>query len=160
MGYETKIYIVQPYTHGNDKYQYGQEIASLDLCKVGYEGNLSGLISRTKKYDGLPWALWARNPDRQQEAVEYIRGSLDLLDGKEHKDAIQQLSNDIEDGVVTDDMYGEQLGCIPIKEFIAALKQELEIEDYRRYRMALALCEAAVAGFEGERELVVLTFGH
>jgi hypothetical protein len=176
MGYETRIHVVEKYTFDiNPKYpDAGSELATMDLCKCG-DGAVGRIVSKyiklAKKSD-RKFGLYPRNPQRQQEAVEYLRevaqarrtsdeinvssGLYGLFDAE----GIEQLAADIEDGYITEDCYGDPLGVIPIQEFLEALKEDNEREPYRRYQWAIAMLEAIIGGFTDTKRLFVVTYGH
>lgn len=159
MGYETTMYVMLPH-HGNfSGPRTGSTLASIELRKCGHDTNVGLLIvSKTKKLDGTPpWALYARNPDRQHEAVDFLRNVVkDVMPGKE--DYITDLADNIEDGLVTTDRYGHCLGVMEIDDMITAMRKDNEREPYRRFTLALALLESIKSNFP---EVVkVVTYGH
>ena len=159
MGYETQIYVVREYSFSfpHDKFNFGEELACLRLSKCSNEFN--EFIDKFKKSKGKKWAVYARNPDRQREAVEFIRKSAEDLNGKE-KDDLIELSNNIEDGYISKDCYGDKLGCIPIQEFIDFLESQ-EHKRWNRMRIALSVCKEIKEVFNYEADkLFVLTFGY
>jgi len=204
MGYETRIYIVDLYsfesevTIDGEKHSIrdGAEIASLELSKVGYDGPLPDLISRTKPSEPKV-ALWAFNPSRQQEGVEVLRDlnkelesikqpllatrayelweragrpegqDLEFWIQAEHdyevfKNDLPGLSNDLEDGQVFEDCYGNYIGVCTVDEFLTALEGQMKIDDYRRLKWAHTLITTIRDGM-GEREresLRIFTYGH
>lgn len=164
MGYETRIHIVSKYSFAiSENYpDSGSELASIDLCKCG-DGAVGQLIASAikKAKSNRKFGLYARNPDKQREAVELLRDLADnetpFLTGKE----MLELSNDIEDGYVTKDCYGDPLGVIPIQEFLNALEKDNTKDNYRRYEWAIALMKSIIATSEGElSRLFVVTYGH
>lgn len=74
---------------------------------------------------------------------------------------ISKLSNELEDGMIVSDSYGDYLGIIDVDDFLAALKQELLVEDYRRYRWAVQLLESVITDWPNYKEdLKIITYGH
>jgi hypothetical protein len=166
MGYEIRIHVVAPHTFlASDQPQTGSELAVLDLCKCGYDGAVSKVvqkaIDKAKKSEGPGFALWPNNPDRQQEATEFLRevAECDVKSLSMNKEAIDKLSNDIEDGYITKDRYGEPLGVIELDEFIAALEEDNKAEPYRRFQWALALLKS-IKETHQESTIKVVTYGH
>ncbi len=169
MGYETRIHVVSKYTFREEP-PMGQELAMIDLSKCGYDGPLEALMKkyrRNSKEGGKPtFALYARNPERQQEAVEVLRkvaNNVEKHGNEEKAKYLKKLSNHIEDGTITTDCYGDFLSVIPIDEFITALEEELRVnEPYRRFQWALVLLKSIRDTWdEGHKEdLAVVTFGH
>lgn len=176
MGYETRITIVSLYNFPLVPLM-GSEIAHLELSKCG-SGPLGTLISsRTKNAPRgticetllyhtslgkeIPFALYAHNPQRQYEAVELLRevSELKVSELSMSPEEIRSLSNDIEDGMIYKDCYGSYLGVFEIDEFVEALKEELAIESYRRFQVALTLLLSIKENFKNE-QLRVITYGH
>jgi hypothetical protein len=154
MGYETKMYLVEKYSF-HTEIPCGSEIASIDLCKCG--GPVGELIGRAIKKTGKPtFALYPRNPDRQEEVVALLR-TIRPTDTGLSANGLQKLADDIEDGKITTDKYGDYLGVIDPDEMIAALEESLKVDDYRRYRWALALLRDVRRDMPN---LVVVTYGH
>ncbi len=160
MGYETRMHVVSEYDFIDDVVRTGQELASIDLCKCG-DGPVGKLIAKKTKEDFYvgerrtkPFALYPRRPDRQQEAVDFIREAAKTA---EFSEDINKLANDIEDGYITEDCYGDKLGVIEIDEMIEALKAEKE--GYRRFEWALALLETIKRTMPDEN-LKIITFGY
>jgi hypothetical protein len=168
MGYETRIHVVSEYTFDLGDIKSGEELAVINLCKCGYDGPLAKLMEqyRQKKEKGKkpPFSLYSRNPDRQHRAVDVLRKLAENIKKKGNdKKAkyINKLSDDIEDGSITTDCYGDYLGVIPIDEFIEALEQELQIEKYRRFEWALVLLKSIRDSWEGRNDrLKVITYGY
>jgi len=183
MGYETRIHVVStyPFTLGENEPPMGEELAMIDLCKCGYDGPLEELMSKYRhksKDGGKPtFAIYARNPERQQEAVEVLREFAELAtsppDGEEgfnftgsiearteKANYLNKLSNHVEDGTITTDCYGDFLSAIPIDEFIEALEAELKRDDYRRFRWALVLLKSIKESWDFPERLRVITYGH
>ena len=167
MGYETKIYVVNKYDFDRDEFASGGFIASMDLCKMG-QGNFENLRSNSVIALKEKMSLWPETPDRQQEAVELLRQlaesealeslNLEVTD----KEKIIELSNDIEDGVITKDRYDDYLGVMLVPDVIEALKADNTKEPYRRFSWAIAMLEAIWAdSSEYERKnLRVISYGH
>lgn len=170
MGYETRLHVVNEYGFnlGPSYPRIGEEIASIDLSKCG-DGPVGQLIASHTKDAKLgekaPFALWPRNPDRQYEAVKLLREIAGLKSSDEGElslniKQIDKLSNDIEDGFITKDRYNSWLGIIDIDEMIEALKQDIAQNNYRRFRIALAMLVAIKAEFTTDNRLKVITYGH
>jgi hypothetical protein len=170
------MYVVRvwPFDLGEDILT-GQLLAFVELSKCGYEGPVPDLIAKhTKKADKgtkPTFALYAMNPDRQHEAVELLRELAEIhtpesqlclgMDAKE----IDKLSNQIEDGYITQDCYGQWLGVIEVDDMIDALKKEMENAEkcehdyYRRFKWALTLLTVIKETWP-EGGLKVITYGH
>lgn len=163
MGYETRIHIVARYGHGigiHEDFETGEELASIDLCKCGYSGPVADLIAKSHKEAKTAktkFALNARNPERQNEAVKVLRE----LAGKAKHEFIKlsELSDHIEDGTTVTDKYGDNLGVIPVDEFLTALEESYKSEEYRRFKWAIDLIKS-IKETIGSRELVIVTYGH
>lgn len=114
MGYETRIHVVEKYTFpaSEDYPDSGSELATMDLCKCGdgAVGRLVGKYIKLAKQSKRKFGLYARNPQRQNEAVEFLR---EVAEEREDKEAVEQLAADIEDGYITEDCYGDPLGGNP-----------------------------------------------
>lgn len=182
MGYETRIYVVSMYGEGiglHNNIQTAEEIASIELSKCGYEGRVAKLIEKSHKDANeadVKFALYARNPERQREAVEVLRdlaesvtspktesetwGEGTIEQRTERAEFLTQLSNEIEDGTITTDCYGDHLGVIPIDEFIAALEEDYKEQKYRRFKWAINLLKTIKSTYDGDREVNVITYGH
>lgn len=174
MGYETRMFVVSLYPF-KTKPPMGEQLAELELCKCG-NGPVSKLISsrtrRAPKEDvedsllrnlntDIPFAIYPRNPQRQYAAVKLLRELWDnQIQGLSlNPQEINSLSNDIEDGIIYKDAYGDYLGVFEIDEFVTALKADLEIENYRRFQWALTLLLAIQESYKNG-ELRVITYGH
>jgi hypothetical protein len=57
----------------------------------------------------------------------------------------------------TEDKYGDQLKPVQLQVVIDALKKDIEKDDYRRFKWALALLESMV---DDRENLTCLIFGH
>jgi hypothetical protein len=177
MGYETRIHVVALYGHGiglHDNIETGEELASIDLCKCGYEGAVADLIAKSHKdakEAKIKFGLWARTPDRNDEAVEILRqlaedatsskteGSIE--DRTTRANFLTELSNHIEDSAITEDKYGDNLGVIDIDDFIAALEEDYEKEEYRRFKWAIDLLKSIKESYKDiKRDVKVITYGH
>ena len=170
MGYETKMYVVRQIDS-----EYGIEIASLDLCKCG-DGPVAKLIAssiqkanKSEKH----FCLWPRNPDRQQEAVDLIQGMAILTErneeiskmwhdtfGEDLPGEMRKLAAAIEDGRITKDHYGDYLPVIDVDDMIAALKEDIAKDGYRRFELALIMLEAIQKWQFPHTDLKVVTYGH
>jgi hypothetical protein len=161
MGYETRIHVVSINRWDKEVPQSGQELASIDLCKCG-DGEVGKLVRSYTKSDGSPkFALWARNPDRQHEVVEFLRETAEADSDPKKNARIEKLADDIEDGKVTRDRYGDLLGLISIDDFITALEKDCEKKmPYRRYVWALALLRSIRQSWDTPEELRVVTYGY
>ncbi len=174
MGYETRIHVVSTYPFETDP-PCGTELATIDLCKSGIDTAVGKLIAqntrKAKEGEKPPFSLYPRNPKRQYEAVEILREVSGRLDKKKKKllgktsEEINKLSNDIEDGQITTDCYGDFLGVMDIDDFIFALEEDLKSDEkYRRFEWALALLKAIKASWVGREaeicKLKVITYGH
>lgn len=181
MGYEIKAYIVQEYSFERGLSEEwpltGGVLGMVELCKLG-DGALMDLIRRSRPAEGeRRWGLWAFNPDRQQEAVDFIReevkpiaeaqeqikerygDSVHLEHPLRSADEIQKLSNAIEDGTITEDCYGDALAVMDCGDVIQAIRQELQKEDYRRFRWLLKLLFAIKHTFP-DNPIKVIAYGH
>ncbi len=147
----------------------GQELASMDLGKCG-NGPVGALIAKHTKTvvegETPPFGLYARNPDRQSEAVEILHKLTDKAEefkGKmgveDYAAYLKKLSNDIADGFVTEDPYDCYLGVIPIDEMITALERDIQPDCNHRYKWAHALLKAIKRDYNGH-DLKVITYGH
>jgi hypothetical protein len=129
----------------------GSELAFVNLCKVG-DGPLGKLIaSYTKKKvagEKPPFALYSFNTDRHNEVTDIV------------KKADKELYKEIIEGIVSSDKWGDWLGVIPIDEFIAALDEELKVEEpYRRFVWASVLLKSICDSWDRE-SLFVITYGY
>ncbi len=165
MGYETRIHVVKEHTSVTDGPRIGEEIASIDLCKC--DGPVLSLVQKAiKRQKGQrPFALWARTPDQQSDAVELLRvlakKPMATVSGRT-TDELEDLASHLDDGTVTVDKYGDPLGVISVPDFIAALRSDI-LSGYRRYVVALAMLESIVQNWPHEVEtgsMVVVTYGH
>lgn len=156
MGYEVRLHVIKPYKWYDYKpHQYGEELATIPLCKIG-DGPLAQVLGDQGKGD-KPFALNHFNPDRQQEAVNFFRKFSGDLAQLEYT---KKLLDDIEDGPVTQDCYGSQMYGTPIEKAIEALEKELQKEEKnRRFVVALATLKAIRDNFK-EDEIVVVAYGH
>lgn len=161
MGYETTMYVMHPYGFTDDP-PTGQELAVVELCKCGYDSSHVGRLlakhtHKPTKDSKPPFALYANNPERQYDAVEFLRDEVkEVLPDK--AEWIQTLSDDIEDGTIITDKYGAYLGVIEIDDMIAAMEEDQKVEIYRRFTWALALLKSIKDNFDGE--LKIVTYGH
>jgi hypothetical protein len=161
MGYETKIYVVEVYNHDFQGPRTGNMIASMELSKCG-SGNFAALRDSSVKNREFDFALWALNPDCQQEGVELLREWADDFDETE-KQRILDLSNDLEDGVVSKDCYGDNLGVMKVPDVIEALKKDQATSDpYRRFEWAIVLLESIWANLSDyeKNKMRVISYGH
>lgn len=163
MGYETKMYVVRKWDFCDPP--SGEELASIDLCKCG-SGAVGTLIAnhthKAKKGEKPPFTLYARNPDRQDEAVEILREAVEKDIGFEcwhdTTEALEKLSNHIEDGTISEDKYGSFLGIIDVDDMIAALEKDYKEEGYRRFKWALDLLKSIKETWS--EDLTIITYGH
>lgn len=160
MSYETRMYIVAIHRIAMPgEPQTGIELACIDLSACG-DGPVGKLIaSKTIQAvdgDGVtpPFALYARNSDRQQDAVELMWEKADKWELGEMK----ELADAIEDGYITTDCYGRYLGVMTVPEILVALKKERG--GYRRFQWAISLLDAIAATWYNPNELRVVTYGH
>jgi hypothetical protein len=170
MGYETRIYVVygldnRPWEHDGKSVLTGVEIASLDLCKCG-DGAVSNIINSHKiKDDNHPlYALYTRTTDENDTYVDFLRelseneNFVKILE--EHNSDVstfQKMVNNIEDGLVTRDLYNDKIVCVPAVHFLEALKEDQQQEKYRRFEIAIALLTSILVHFPTAQ---VLTYGH
>lgn len=75
-------------------------------------------------------------------------------------EAVNKLANDIEDGYIQEDKYGDPLAVIPIDEFIEALEESHKLDPYRRFAWALALLKSIQSSWDYEDRLFVVTYAH
>lgn len=172
MGYEVKLFVVQDYSFDQPEgwKRTGGDLAHVSLSKIG-DGPLMALIQKSRDPN---WAIWPMNSDRTQEAVEFLRDevlelqkanwppvqdNMDNVPFSKSPDEIQKLSNDIEDGVISTDMYGDALAVMDLDDVIKALRQELQKEDYRRFRWAIKILTSIKATFP-ESPVKVIAYGH
>jgi hypothetical protein len=74
---------------------------------------------------------------------------------------LTELSNHIEDSAITEDKYGDNLGVIDIDDFIAALEEDYEKEEYRRFKWAIDLLKSIKESYKDiKRDVKVITYGH
>ena len=130
------------------------------------------------------FALWANAPDRQREAVELLRSLAPLLETKRRKPThlakllsengepqecwtktgVVELSNDIEDGQITRDKYGDKLGIMLVPDVLNALKEELNAPDgqYRRFKWAVAVLESIweTLSDDEKKDCRVISYGY
>lgn len=159
MGYATRIYVLAKYSFQENPC-IGQEIASLELGKC-HEGFVFDIFKKGREFseeyfkeNRKPYfAVWPRNPDRQQEAVELLRTIEDPN--------VNKLSNDIEDGLITTDCYDNCLGVNGINEVIDAFEKDISQENTPIYSVALATLKAIKEHYSYQLDdLVVISFGH
>jgi hypothetical protein len=176
MGYEVKLFVVQDYAFDPPEGwpRTGGDLASVSLSKIG-DGPLMELINRSRPAENeTQWALYPFNSDRTQEAVDFLRDevlelqkanwppvqdNMDNVPFSKTPDEIEKLSNDIEDGHVTEDKYGDRLAVMDIEDVINALRQELQGEKYRRFRWAVKLLVSIHKTFP-ESNVKVIAYGH
>lgn len=151
MGYETQLFLVEhfgPWEFRDEPKGYpgdtaletvlachaGQIIASIDLCKVGYDSALYDLFKRDrkkqKKENKWLYVEWHSPPDERPKLM---------------------------------DPYGDPLGLHDPQEVLDAIRAENEEDGgYRRFDMAIAMLEVFLAGKFGSnnRHLHVLSWGH
>jgi hypothetical protein len=102
-------------------------MAEVDLCKVG-EGKVSSLVGEVQK-------MAEKNADK----CFYFYGTTD--GNKSAKE----------------DRYGDKLHPVPISDVLSALEADAELDDYRRFRWAIALLKSMKDDSEG---LEVMFWGH
>lgn len=160
MGYETTIYVVEVYDHKHQDMRSGSVIASMELSKCG-SGHFATLRNKSVKTPEFDFSLWAFNPDVQQEGVELLREWAEDFDPQE-KERILNLSNDLEDGVVSKDSYGDKLGVMKLPDVLEALNKDQRAESYRRFDWAIVLLTSIWSGLSDyEKERVrVISYGH
>ena len=183
MGYETTMYVVEMYSSTSTT-RTGRELAMVELGKCG-DGPVGRLISsKTRKFNKdevAPFALWARNPDRQQEAVDFLRSVasglpkdtvefLQSSDSAIRKSAVAQgytevslrkLAANIEDGVVSRDPYRDLFGVMELDEMIEAL--DAETNQWAMFICASALLKSmkeVLPSCHIKERLKVVTRGH
>lgn len=172
MGYETRIHVLygvdHPWTYDGKPVVTGVEIASIDLCKCG-NGAVSRVIADCKidvnEHPEHPlYGLYTRTCDKNQEYVELLRNFLEhekfgeILEANNYtKEQFQKLTNNIEDGIISRDCYHDNIVCVPGVRFLKALKEDYDMEKYRRYEMAIAMLESILKHFPDAK---VFTYGH
>lgn len=155
MGYETRMYVVAPWSSGS---KTSEELAQIDLSNCSCGGG--AVINLINKYTKIA------KEEGQTEAVELLRKVANLsfsYSGFEqeiaNKKTILKLADDIEDGHIIRDCYHEPLPKIPAKEFLDALEEDYKQEKYRRLKWAIDLLKSIMETFT-ERALFVVTYGH
>ncbi len=160
MGYEVRMFVVQPFGFEVNNIPMGTELAQIDLSKIG-DGPLYQLFkSNTGKANPEivpPFALYIKSSDRQQEAVNKLRE----LNYKELADAL-------EISTLTKDPYGDFLGVNKFTDTLTALEQQIQYETteygkdkvYRRVLWAHTLLQSIQQTYPKHHELLVITCGH
>lgn len=173
MGYETRIHVIQSFSPAvlqSEDYLSGEELAVINLGKCG-DSPVGKLIMEKTPRNVKPeksWALVPMNSDRHAEAVEFFDDMQEIEDLiKEeypmyNSDFIGKLGNDIEDGRITIDEYGDCLGVIELDEMIAALEASYAIKQYPRFKWALDLLKSIKASYDGssDRPIKIITYGY
>jgi hypothetical protein len=143
MGLETRMYIVLRHLHleGEDIPMCGEEVAMIDLRKLGYESPLALLfdknIKKAVEEEKPPFALYARNPERQEEGIQILREW--VAEDPRQSPYLNKLIGHLEDGQYWTDKYGQFLGVHNADEVIAALEESIKTDNYRRLKWALVL---------------------
>lgn len=161
MGYETRIHVVEVNAYDQTS---GIELASVDLRCCG-DGVVWDLLTRNNKRANKsvipPFALSARSPDRQAEAVEALRDFADMTETTSvRRQELLDLASAIDDGVITVDGYGDFLSVFTLDEFMAALETDLATEEYRRFRWALNLLATIKETCDKPAMIRVVAIGH
>lgn len=165
MGYELRLHAMEMYSW---KPGYGNEIATIDMCKIGgsrtaalFETERKRLSAYTEAAGRDAAVLSPRTPDRQLEAVKFIRDRVRTETAEpERAKRLEELSNHIEDGVITKDRYSDVLPAVPMADVIAALEEDAKRGDYRRFKWALALFKAILVDHGDRERLFVVAYGH
>ena len=113
------------------------EIASVDLSKIG-NGPLSKLIAYSKGKETPDFSDWKFLKDVKGSHLDVDTSASEIFD-------IGMNYNNVEiwegDGKISEDLYGDPLPAIPVKQVLAALHEELKYERYRRFELAKELLE-------------------
>jgi hypothetical protein len=159
MGYETELFVVYKYNFDWGQYATGELLASMRMSKIG-AGPL-GELCRNSIPQKPQFALWPKTPDRQQEAVQFLRDMSAYLP-QDNQKTLTDLSNDIEDGYITKDKYNDNLGIMIVPSVIDALQKEIAMSDYRRFKWALDLITSIWNGYneEAQKNLRVISYGY
>lgn len=163
MGYETKIYFVEALARtftdnlvkGGDKWHnyYSDKAVAAEGHEKFYhyrdDGNTRTYFDKSAMgSEDLVTRKYA-NPIAQMDLCKVGR-----LPTKESEYFVY--ADDGDTPVVTD-RYGEYLGQMSLRQFIAWVYKEMEESDYRRLKTAKALAESFLGGYSNVQ---VLTYGH
>ena len=140
MGYETKVYIVNPYNFEWDKKTYkngkmkpvgGAVLAMVDICRAGYSDPVGLMIQREVK-----------NEENQLAYLYHSDGNTRILA----------------------DRYGDKLRLVDIGVVIEAFEKELEETKgeyhYVRYDIALAALREVAKHYRSAENLKCILYGY
>lgn len=152
MGYEIKLHIGEISTLDNSTFL---EIATVDLSKIG-NGPLNNLIQFAKG-KSIPVEF------KDFKFLKNIKGKYlgadpsvsDFFDV-----GMDYIKTHIWDGETKtgEDLYGDPLPAIPLEHVLAAIKEELKSDSYRRFQLANALLQEFTSS--SWENIYVVPFGH
>lgn len=132
MGYETQLFVVQHYDFADHKkLKNGAVIASIDLCKVGYNSKLYKVLAEARAVAKESEIFWD----------VYMSGS--------RKGTLKK-----------HDLYGEPLSEVDLTTVYDTMLQDNKVEEYRRYDVALALLKDFTISTKWSGDITLLQFGH
>jgi len=127
---------------------------------MGYETKMYvAVIHDTfRKYDDyLAWAQIIGMFDLCKAGYDTETGK--LISRQTTKEPVVFFYGDDGNTQITHDRYGDALGVISIPDMIAAMKADNEVDEYRRFTIAIAFLEAVSKCFDLS-ETFIVTFGY
>ena len=138
------------------------EVATLDMKKIGSGPLMSRLMGHD--YDHPDYWLYSNhNGYKFNKALAKSTETTLYNSGERKPGKVDEFVNDCWDDEIREDQYGEKLKAVPIDEVISLLHEELALQreyPYRRFKMALAILEAAKSGWGDNKNLAVVFYGH
>ncbi len=117
---------------------------------MGYETKLIIGITTSSKHDNVPYFMEYASIDLckcgNRAKINDIKlgHEVFIYDGSENK--------------ITEDCYGDKLRAFPIEIALKALKHDVNIDVYRRFKWGYDLLKSMAA--DKEESLEVITYGH
>ena len=168
MGYDVTMIIGESYESSRDdarglgKWVY--PIAELELKCIG-NGPLTKRIHRHSYSNGKGYWLYAQpRGERHRETMHESEDTNLYSGGDREPTAEERYAHSLEDDVFRIDNHGNGLRPVPIKEVIALLESEIELDDekdelpYRRFEVALAMLRQFKRHWH--KEIAVLFYGN
>ena len=173
MGYETRMYIGRPYYGGEEPYVQIEGHRSAYRVyddKKDKKGAYFYIDGETKRYvsglkrTGKKYKIVKVTTMQVIAMVDLCKASCGAMqdvidsghDGDENRGGIYDSGGN---NIIVEDCYGSSMTFVDPKEVLAAMQEEQNKEEYRRFTIAIPALEGAINGFARE-DLRVLFFGY
>lgn len=139
-------------------------------CQIEAVNLLRNLIADKQSVQDRAYQLWeeagrpcGRDREFWYQAEAEFGSNFVEVQGYTNEEIIK-LSNNLEDGIISKDSYGDCLGVIEVDDFLEALRAQMKLQEndpYRRFEWALRILESVIATWPNYKEyLKIITYGH